>query len=141
MQVKPNDGTPRYCNGCGAKLWRKTGPSGKPEPRKNFLVRQHCDSRCYGIAMMRENASPSVPAQRKRLQKVIRADLCADCGSRYRLCRHHIDRDITNNAPSNIKILCPSCHAKRHWAEGEFQHVDWKTVQQQRRRNERGQFA
>jgi len=32
---------------------------------------------------------------------------------------HHVDRDRDNNAPKNLKILCPSCHGREHGAEGQ----------------------
>lgn len=33
------------------------------------------------------------------------------------LPRHHKDRDRSNNAPSNIEVLCQSCHALEHLNE------------------------
>ncbi len=33
--------------------------------------------------------------------------------------RHHKDRDRSNNAPSNIEVLCVGCHNQEHMAEHE----------------------
>jgi|ERR1700758_140027 len=45
---------------------------------------------------------------------------CSRCGSKENLCRHHIDRNRLNNTPSNIEILCRSCHSKEHKLHDSF---------------------
>jgi 5-methylcytosine-specific restriction endonuclease McrA len=43
---------------------------------------------------------------------------CQDCGRRATaddtLSVHHVDRDATNNALSNLEVLCRGCHKDRH---------------------------
>lgn len=39
--------------------------------------------------------------------------LCQQCGGTGREV-HHIDKDRTNNAPGNLRVLCVSCHRRTH---------------------------
>ena len=39
---------------------------------------------------------------------------CSVCGAMDSLHRHHIDRDISNNAVDNVLIVCVSCHSLIH---------------------------
>ena len=44
-----------------------------------------------------------------------RADYkCNDCWSALKLQTHHMDHNKWNNSPSNLEVLCYSCHAKHH---------------------------
>lgn len=49
-----------------------------------------------------------------RAIKMYDATECAECGSVYRLQRHHIDRNPANNEESNIVILCEPHHKAWH---------------------------
>ena len=40
--------------------------------------------------------------------------MCVKCGSKKRICIHHIDWDENNNALNNLVLLCSSCHGKLH---------------------------
>ena len=50
----------------------------------------------------------------KRARKHL-LDSCESCSSTDALQAHHLDGDITNNAPANIQTLCKSCHVRGHW--------------------------
>lgn len=39
---------------------------------------------------------------------------CYFCGSKENLCRHHIDKNRSNNTKDNLMVVCRSCHAKLH---------------------------
>jgi 5-methylcytosine-specific restriction endonuclease McrA len=52
---------------------------------------------------------------------------CGDVDEWKEQPRHHKDRDRSNNSPSNIEVLCISCHNQEHMAEHE--------------RNEAGRFV
>lgn len=48
--------------------------------------------------------------------------VCAGCGFDKHpevLQVHHKDRDRTNNDPSNLEILCPTCHEIEHFQAGD----------------------
>lgn len=47
-------------------------------------------------------------------RKMVEKDACATCGTTDNLCVHHKDEDHTNNVPSNLEILCMSCHTSLH---------------------------
>lgn len=44
----------------------------------------------------------------------LRPRKCERCASTIRLQIHHKNRDWSDNAISNLEILCTSCHAKEH---------------------------
>ena len=51
--------------------------------------------------------------------------VCEDCGqasTRYEV--HHIDFDRTHNSFDNYAWLCPSCHKKRHYANGRVKRYE-----------------
>jgi thymidylate synthase (FAD) len=52
---------------------------------------------------------------RLRAQKMYSAGECSACGSLRRPERHHIDKDPRNNAPENVRVLCPTCHKAWHF--------------------------
>ena len=39
---------------------------------------------------------------------------CLFCGTKQKLCLHHIDGDKRNNEISNLQCLCNKCHFKLH---------------------------
>jgi 5-methylcytosine-specific restriction endonuclease McrA len=53
---------------------------------------------------------------------------CSECklpplwnGKKLTLQLDHIDGDKTNNAQSNLRLLCPNCHAQTHtFSKGKF---------------------
>lgn len=52
---------------------------------------------------------------------------CQDCGTGdlgpRQLHVHHVDGDKSHNEMANLVVLCNSCHAKRHHAQGDFDHL------------------
>ena len=50
---------------------------------------------------------------------------CKYCGySRYKevLEVHHIDEDRDNNNPSNLEVVCPTCHVEQHFLRRTGKH-------------------
>jgi hypothetical protein len=55
----------------------------------------------------------------RRWLKLTRGERCAECGwsqrhlltGRIPLTIDHIDGDVSNNRPENLRLLCPNCHA------------------------------
>jgi len=56
----------------------------------------------------------NIPLYIRKLIRDIYGGSCAYCGQRERLHIHHIDKDRTNNSPSNLIQLCNICHGKMH---------------------------
>lgn len=56
-----------------------------------------------------------------------RLDLCEDCGKTGEIHKeikiHHIDMVRTNNNPSNLKVLCKSCHRRVHWNNYKIERI------------------
>ena len=44
--------------------------------------------------------------------------VCGYCEHKEVLHVHHIDHDRSNNAVSNLQILCPNCHEEHHYLTG-----------------------
>lgn len=59
-------------------------------------------------------------AQKIKALKIAENPNCGECGgtidhSKLRACDiHHIDKDVTNNDPVNLIVLCRKCHKKHH---------------------------
>lgn len=49
---------------------------------------------------------------------------CGHTGERYRVERHHKNRDVYDNRTENIELLCQSCHAKEHISDGDQPYLD-----------------
>jgi len=45
---------------------------------------------------------------------MVEKDACSSCGACSDLCIHHNDDNHTNNTPSNLVVLCMSCHSRLH---------------------------
>lgn len=60
---------------------------------------------------------PSLAALRKRAEK-LKLPECEECGAVANLHIHHMDMNPANNAPSNLKTFCASCHLRWHWKHG-----------------------
>jgi hypothetical protein len=57
---------------------------------------------------------------RKAAQRMLPVVACERCGGRLTLQRHHKDRNPTNNAPSNLEVLCQTCHKAEHMTDGTW---------------------
>lgn len=55
---------------------------------------------------------------RARAASVLALERCADCGKPYEgsrsLHRHHINGDTSDNALTNLVVVCRPCHLTRH---------------------------
>lgn len=65
--------------------------------------------------------------------RLVKPDLCEDCGQCKPLVAHHVDY----NDPENIEWLCGSCHKNAHIEAGEVFH--WRTGKPISRRKPRKQ--
>lgn len=57
-------------------------------------------------------------AKRSRARRRYRLGPCERCGADG-VHRHHRNRDVGDNSPGNIEILCAACHSDEHRAERE----------------------
>ena len=105
----------KYCQNCGERMQRKRY-KGVLEDMGAFRRRKFCNRKCMGDAQQKDN--PTRSALMKRAEKY-RGNQCGECRSKENLQTHHMDGDLNNNNPSNLKTLCASCHAKWHWQNGK----------------------
>lgn len=101
----------RSCAHCGKAMERKRYENSL-ESRTVFMSRKFCDQECMAAAMVRERCSSPSHSRMKAHKSVKPA--CEVCGKTGYLHVHHKDEDHTNNDPSNLKTLCPSCHRHSH---------------------------
>lgn len=101
----------RHCSHCGKPLERKRYGAALEE-RSAFMRRKFCDRACMAAAMEKDRCSSKSHSRTKAHKSVKPA--CEVCGKTGRLHVHHKDEDHTNNDPSNLKTLCPSCHRHSH---------------------------
>jgi hypothetical protein len=108
------DATVRHCELCGLAIERR---SLKPSAyQKRRFCGIECRNKHNGFPRgedhfkWRGDAAPPV-AKRMRAKRAYPLTACENCGKPGR-DRHHKDSNTGNNAPSNIAILCRSCHMK-----------------------------
>jgi len=111
MPVPPKPDPVKFCEICRAQLFRKRF-NGRLEDRGVFLRRRRCGQSCANTRLdgLTDDGYRSRARQHRR-------ESCEDCSAAEKLHVHHLDRDITNNSPSNLRTLCDSCHLKTHWRE------------------------
>lgn len=118
MPFPPKPDPAKDCETCGAPLTRKRFQSGRLEDRSVFLRRRFCSIRCSSTkATLTSKDAHHWRARRHR------KSACEKCGTTTNLHVHHVDRDHTNNDPSNLRTLCSSCHMKLHWQEDREKRV------------------
>jgi endogenous inhibitor of DNA gyrase (YacG/DUF329 family) len=102
----------RPCTICGKLVHRKL-------LKKTKSV--FCSRACQGISrILTYPKSGNFGAVRRWFSRYGRMSKCEHCYyDRYPgiLVLHHKDRDRTNNARSNLEVLCPNCHAIEHLNE------------------------
>lgn len=109
---RPAKPTPiRFCQVCGEPLQRKR-LNGTLEDLTHFGRRVTCGRHCMARRMQKDRCR-SESHSRSKAHRHIKA-CCETCGSVRALHVHHIDEDHTNNAPSNLRTLCASCHRRCH---------------------------
>lgn len=101
-------------------------------PSHSHYKTKTCSLKCRGIATRSENPiSKDYPSVRRWMQRRNMILECSECGYDSHpeiLVVHHKDRDRTNNALSNLEILCPNCHALEHYSENKkgWEHASTK---------------
>lgn len=106
----------KYCECCGEKLERKRMSNGKLEAMIHFNRRKYCNRECSSKAHrgQRKTTNPSWYTAHRWAREEVKKIKCEVCGKRGRLDVHHKDGNEKNNDPSNLQVLCRSCHMKVH---------------------------
>lgn len=109
----------RACIHCGKEYTRSAG-----QTKRRFCSRQCAIASNHGPAQhelllfTQRNKKP--PKRSLDMKDHYRA--CQRCGWGHEpaiLHRHHKDRNRRNNSPTNIEILCPTCHVLEHFQAGD----------------------
>jgi hypothetical protein len=104
----------KNCERCGTLMIQPRWANGKLDA--TFAARKYCSVTCAGY---RETTKKS--AGRKRAQRAIpEMTKCNRCPETSDLQRHHVDRNPMNNDPSNLEVLCQTCHAAEHASDGTW---------------------
>ncbi|HEX2578646.1 MAG TPA: HNH endonuclease [Aquihabitans sp.] len=110
MGTQPKPDPEKFCPVCGTQMFRKRF-NGRLEDRTRFLTRVNCSQSCGNTKV---DVTKDAHHWRARQHRGV---ACEDCGTTKGLHVHHVDRDHTNNDPSNLRTLCGSCHLRLHWRE------------------------
>ena len=110
MSLPQKEDPIKFCRVCKTQLNRKRF-NGRLEDRSRFLSRLTCGKACGAT---KQEVTKDAYHWRARKH---RKSACEDCGARTELHVHHIDKDVTNNDPTNLRTMCASCHLTMHWAK------------------------
>lgn len=115
--IKPDP--EKYCEYCGKLMHRVRFSSGRLEDLTAFKRRKYCDRTCMRKAYIKFDNEQSWSDAHTTARKVNELfndnqDTCELCGKVGRVDVHHIDENPQNNNPSNLQVLCRSCHMKIH---------------------------
>jgi hypothetical protein len=101
----------KLCKACRALLVRRRFGA-VLEDLGVFTRRVYCGTACMAKGYRKAHPK-TVSAYRGRAAKH-KGTACEVCQRTDRLHAHHVDKDVTNNTPSNIQTLCASCHISYH---------------------------
>lgn len=102
------------CQQCGAPMERQRFSNGRLMDLGQFMKRKFCSKACQSASFVKDEVTSG--SHRHRARKS-RQECCELCSSRENLQVHHKDRNVENNASSNLQTLCASCHNKEHWKD------------------------
>lgn len=86
----------------------------------NARVRRFCTAACKG-KWRTENIRTGKTAHYRKTAYANQKRECSRCGWKEHpgvLVVHHEDENRRNSDPSNLKVLCPTCHAVVHFLRG-----------------------
>lgn len=112
MMPLKNISEEKICPVCGKHFKRKRFGK-RLEDYTRFQSRIYCSKSCS--AHRRKEDPQRSRGVFHRLAREHLKECCDICGSTEHLQIHHLDRNIKNNSPSNLRTLCQSCHMKLHW--------------------------
>jgi len=104
----------KTCETCGNTFQRRRWANGQLDA--HWKYQRFCGRRCAGLAQ----GMTDPKSGRKAAQKLVQLVFCEKCGGTTRLQRHHLDGEMTNNALTNIKVLCQTCHTAAHMETGTW---------------------
>ena len=90
------------------------------------LNKKTCSRSCSNIHRARIRYKIGRPNDKARTLRIIKTQLfklrgkkCERCEySKYEILHvHHKDRDVNNNSPENLELICPNCHYEEHYLE------------------------
>ena len=88
--------------------------------------------------MWHKNLTQQNNGKREEISKLTRQIIremynkkCAYCGSKNKLHIHHINYDSSNNAISNLCLLCAECHSDLH-PQNKRKILRWSWFEQHR---------
>lgn len=100
----------RYCEICHLPIAN--------DHKGRYAQRRFCSLQCFGKSRVHPSIKPNTG--RKYAQGLFAASECSVCGVTHSLERHHRDENPANNEPSNVQIVCKTCHKNIHVANGTW---------------------
>lgn len=103
----------KNCRHCKAPMARKRTTGNRLEDLATFVRRKFCDRKCMAASMEGVIKVLNPKNSRRQSGKAV-LPKCEWCGVETKRHVHHADEDPLNNAASNLRTLCASCHARSH---------------------------
>lgn len=111
----------RVCEHCGTTFTR--GDFAYRIDADDWARRRFCSNACRTAHTIGDEhhdwkgREATEAAGRLRARRRYPDEPCEECASVLDIERHHVDRDVFNNEPSNIRILCRAHHRALHRGE------------------------
>lgn len=112
-------GRTQECPNCGQPAWFDVDVSGPNEPIADAaIICEHCDEDVSDQLDDGPKAGGDYPPEFYAVRDDVldRDGHCVICGSEDDLHVHHVDRDKSNNDPSNLVTLCQRDHMRVHYS-------------------------
>jgi len=106
---------PGFCKVCGVPILGRGANQRSKTGQKQF-----CSKRCCGIYLTYTKRSITYRSVGFWTHLEIHGGLsCSECGCQELdlLTVHHMDENRANQDPSNLSVLCVTCHYKRHFGK------------------------
>jgi len=112
------------CVYCGKPFYKSLSKFANSKSGLFFCCRKHKDlaQRIGGIAEIQPPHYKSGKYSYRKIAFRAHPHKCNRCGwDKHKgvLIVHHVDRDRSNNDPSNLEITCPTCHGVEHFLAGD----------------------
>ena len=109
------------CSYCGDAFYKNASKCSGSKSGLFFCSREHKDLAQRFDSQVTDFSGRNVDGSYSYRERALRSSgaKCNRCGWDKHIAGitvHHVDHDRSNNALTNLEVLCACCHAIEHWA-------------------------